>query len=148
MPQDNDDSEDEAKDDDTIDETDDNKDETVRRSVRIKAGVRKPVRYAMHTKLKKGEHNDEDTNMLIAKAERVEIELVFKDLKAVEPIKKEEILTGFPAFNTHLFTVDKFKADGTRDKFKSHLAAHGNEQDSTSYPDHSSPTAQMHSVMI
>jgi hypothetical protein len=101
----------------------------------------------MHTKLRKGKHNNEDTNIEIAKAERAEIELVFKDLKAVEPVKKEEIPMGISAFNTHLFTVEKFKADGTRDKFKSRLVAHGNGQDSTLYPDCSSPTAQMHSIM-
>jgi hypothetical protein len=68
-------------------------------------------------------------------------------LKAVEPVKKEEIPTGIPAFNPRLFTVQKFKADGTRDKFKSRLVAHGNEQDSMLYLDCSSPTAQLHSIM-
>jgi hypothetical protein len=101
----------------------------------------------MHTKLKKEKHNDKDTNIQIAKAERAKIELVFKDLKAVEPVKKEEIPTGIPAFNPRLFTVQKFKADGTRDKFKSRLVAHGNEQDSMLYLDCSSPTAQLHSIM-
>jgi hypothetical protein len=115
--------------------------------VRIRAGYRKPARYAMHTKLRKGDHDDEGTNMQLAEVERAEIKLVFRDLKAVEPVKKEEIPAGIPAFSTHLFTVEKFKADGTRDKFKSRLVAHGNEQDSMLYPDRSSPTAQMHSIM-
>ncbi len=101
----------------------------------------------MHTKSKKEKHNDKDTNIQIAKAERAKIELVFKDLKAVEPVKEEEIPTGIPAFNPRLFTVQKFKADGTRDKFKSRLVAHGNEQDSMLYLDCSSPTAQLHSIM-
>jgi len=63
-------------------------------------------------------------------------------------VKKEEISAGIPAFNTHLFTVEKFKADGIRDKFKSHLVVHSNEQDSMLYPDCSSPMAQMHSIMM
>jgi hypothetical protein len=84
---------------------------------------------------------------MIAKAERDEIELVFRDLKAVEVVKKDEIPKGIPAFGTHLFTIEKFKADGSIDKFKSRLVAHGNEQDATLYPDCLSPTAQMHSIM-
>jgi hypothetical protein len=62
-------------------------------------------------------------------------------------VKREDTPQGIPTFNTHLFTVEKFKADGTRDNFKSRLVAHGNEQDTTLYPDRSSPTAQMHSIM-
>jgi hypothetical protein len=72
---------------------------------------------------------------------------VFQDLKVVESVRKEDIPQGIPTFSTHLFTVEKFKADGTRDKFNCHLVAHGNEQDTTLYPDRSSPTAQMHSIM-
>jgi hypothetical protein len=45
----------------------------VRRSARIEAGVKKPVRFAMHTKLRRGAHNDEATNEQIKVAERAEI---------------------------------------------------------------------------
>jgi len=62
-------------------------------------------------------------------------------------VKKENIPQGIPTFSTQLFTVEKFKADGSRDKFKSRLVAHGNEQDTTLYPSCLSPTALMHSIM-
>jgi hypothetical protein len=61
--------------------------------------------------------------------------LVLKEVKAAEPIMRSELPTGLLAYNTHLFTVEKFRADGTRDKFKSCLVAHGNEQDTTMYWD-------------
>jgi hypothetical protein len=72
---------------------------------------------------------------------------VFQDLKAVQVIRKNDIPKGIPVFGTHLFTIEKFKADGSTDKFKSRLVAHGNEQDASMYPDRSSPTAQMHAIM-
>jgi hypothetical protein len=50
-----------------------------RRSEGIKAGTHRPTRYAMHIKLKTGSHNAEETNAMIAKAEREEIELVFRN---------------------------------------------------------------------
>ncbi len=56
-------------------------------------------------------------------------------------------LNHIPAFNSHLFTIEKFRADGSHDKYKSRLVAHGNEQDTTLYPDRASPTAQLHSIM-
>jgi hypothetical protein len=62
----------------------------VRRSEQIREGTKKPSRYAMHTKLWRGLHNNETTNAMIAQHS----------------------------------TVEKFKADGSRDKFKSRLAAH------------------------
>jgi hypothetical protein len=61
-------------------------------------------------------------NNLIEDAERDDIIMVFKD-------------------------IEKFKADGTHEKFKSQLDAHGNEQDTMLYPDRASPTAQLHSIM-
>ncbi len=120
---------------------------SIRRSEGIKAGTRRPTRYAAHTKLSVGEHNAEKTNEMIAKAEQEEIELVFCDLEALEVVRREKIPKGIPVFGTHLFTSEKFKADGSTDKFKSRLVAHGNEQDATLYPDRSSPTAQMQSIM-
>jgi hypothetical protein len=146
-PQEDDESDDEADNESEDEESVEGGETMVRRSARIKAGVKKPARYAMHTKLKRGTHNDEATNEQIEVAEKAEIQIVFKDLKAVEPVKREDIPQGIPTFNTHLFTVEKFKADGTRDKLKSCLLAHGNEQDTMLYPDRSTPTAQMHSIM-
>ena len=66
----------------------------------------------------------------------------------MEPIKKKDIPEGFKALGTHLFTVEKFTADGTHDKFKSRLVSHGNEQDTLLYPDRSSPTVGIHTIMM
>lgn len=55
------------------------------------------------------------------------------DLEAMELVKKEDIPEGCQAHNTHLFTVEKFTADGKHDKYKSRLVTHRNEQDATVY---------------
>jgi hypothetical protein len=85
---------------------------------------------------------------MIAKAKCKEIEVVFHNLKAVETVRKEMIPLEIPGNNTHLFTIEKFKADGSRDKFKSRLVTQGNEQDTILYPDLSSPTAHLQSIMM
>jgi hypothetical protein len=43
--------------------------------------------------------------------------------------------------------MEKLTADETHGKFKSQMVAHGNERDAKLYPDHASPTAQLHSIM-
>jgi hypothetical protein len=73
------------------------------------------------------ESNEQKRGLERAKA--AEIKLVFEDLKAMEPVKREEIPEGYKAHNTHLFMVEKFTEDGKHDKYKSRLVAHGNEQD-------------------
>jgi hypothetical protein len=88
---------------------------------------------------------DEDVPDLVDQDEE-EIKLVFNDLKAVELVMKEDIPKGFKAHNTHLFTVEKFLADGRHEKYKSRLVAHGNEQDVMLYADRSSPTASIHAI--
>ena len=119
-----------------------------RRSERISAGVKKPERYALMTKkLYEGKHNDEERNAAIRKAKFDELRLVFEDLKALEPIRKCEIVRGIKPLGTHLFTIEKFKADGSHDKFKSRLVSHGNEQDAQLYPDRYSPTIGIHTIM-
>jgi hypothetical protein len=76
-----------------------------------------------------------------------EIKLVFKDLGAMEVVHKEDIPEDLKAHYTHLFTVDKFTADGKHDKCKLRLVAHGNEQDSMIYADWLSPTVTIQSLM-
>ena len=41
-------------------------------------------------------------------------------LQALEPVYKEDI-GNTDVHNSHLFTVEKFTADGTHDKFKSRM---------------------------
>jgi acyl-CoA hydrolase len=79
-PQGDDESDDEADDESEDEESVEGGETMARRSACIRAGVKKPARYAMHTKLKRGTHNDEATNEQIKAAEKAEIQLVFKDL--------------------------------------------------------------------
>jgi hypothetical protein len=149
------DQEDEDSDDEAEEEADDEDHEDngaslmqLRRSDRIRDGVKKPSRYAMVTKkVQSNSIGDEEMKQSLNKAEEDEIRLVFEELDAMEPVRKEDIPQGYKAHNTHLFTVEKFMADGKHDKFKSRLVAHGNEQDATIYADRSSPTVAMQSLM-
>jgi hypothetical protein len=138
--------------DDEADESDSessSEEEVPRRSARLMAGVKCPARFRQvtHTvKMKGARERNHSEQEEIEKAQEAEIRLVFKDLKAVDVIKRENIPKGFKAHNTHLFTVQKFLANGEHDKYKSRLVAHGNEQDATIYSDRSSPTASIHSI--
>jgi hypothetical protein len=146
-PQDGDDSDSESEDSD--DENEQEQRPTTRRSVRIARGVRPPDKLTMASqKLCEGKHNSEEQNASIKRAKIDEIKQVFEELMAVKPVLKEDIPEGVRALNCHLFTVEKFKADGSHDKYKSRFVAHGNEQDNLMYPDSSSPTVGVHSIMM
>jgi len=115
----------------------------LRRSAQIIAGVKKLAGFRQVTHTLKIRNDDGATKEGIEKAQEEEIKLVFNDLKAVEAVMKEDIPEGFRAHNTHLFTVEKFLADGWHDKYKSRLVAHGNEQDAMLHADCSSPMASI-----
>ena len=59
----------------------------------------------------------------------------------------EQEVAGHQIYNSHMFGVEKFLADGTHDKFKSRLVVDGRDQDPELFPDRSSPTAALHSLM-
>ena len=52
------------------------------------------------------------------------------------------------AHGCHMFTIDKFLADGTFDKCKGRVVLHGNEQDPDMYLGKSSATVAVHSIFI
>jgi hypothetical protein len=92
--------------------------EILQRSARLMAGVKKPVQFRQvtHTvKLMNGDNNDKQEKEGIEKVQVEEIKLVLDNLKAIEAVKKESIPEG--VHNTHLFTVEKFLANGEHDKF-------------------------------
>ncbi len=60
-------------------------------------------------------------------------------------MKKEEVEGEL--LNCHIFTVEKFLANGDHDKVKSRFVANRNEQDQELYPDRASPTAAIHSIL-
>jgi hypothetical protein len=87
------------------------------------------------------------TKKLNDKSAESKEQLVFDDLKAMEPVKKEDKPAGYKGHNMHLFTVEKYLADGSHDKYKSRLVAHGNKQDSTNYADRSALMVEIQSLM-
>jgi len=146
-----DDSDDEAEESDDEDESSDDEDDKdedggVRRSTRIAAGVQPLARYTMVTRLHQGSHNDVRRNEGIKKAEIDEVLMRFVTLGALLPVLKSE-LEGAVALSCHMFTIEKFLANGEHDKFKTRIVAHGNEQDILLYPDRLSPTVSMQAIM-
>ncbi len=142
-PQDPDDESDEEAEEEEKDDT-----PPPRRSTRIAGGVLKPGRYAMaSTKVTtKQKEKSEERKQGIEEAEQDEIKQIFIDLKALEPVYKHE-LNGVKPYNCHLFSVEKFLTDGQHDKFKSWIVMNGDEQDADLFPDRSSPTVAIHSIM-
>jgi hypothetical protein len=105
-----------------------------------------PKRYAMAVKINKNKETDSERRKAMDKADKEEIELLFVDLQGLLPVKEEEI-AGQQVYNSHMFGVEKFLADGSHDKFKSRLVFDGRDQDPELFPDRSSPTAALHSLM-
>jgi hypothetical protein len=145
IPQELDESDDEAEDDDVEQEEEDDVPQ-VRHSTRIARGVRKPDRYAMVTKLRKEKEKDKKWKEAKEKAELAEVEMLLVGLRALDPVRKEDIGDA-DAHNSHLFTVEKLTADGAHDKFKSGMVMNGDEQDPNMYPERSSPTVAIHSLL-
>jgi hypothetical protein len=136
------DPEDDASDDEAEEEEEENRPQ---RSARVASGILKPSRYTMATKIIKQQSNSEERNAAIEKAESEEIELLFMGLRALQPVLPQELGDTKP-LRCHMFTVEKFLADGSFDKVKTRMVAKGDEQDPQLYPDRSSPTVALHSI--
>ncbi len=138
----------EAESDDEAEDNDEDEEETPppRRSTRIAGGVLRPSRYAMaSTKVRKDGENAA-RKAAINKAEIGEIELLFVDLQALQPVYPEEMGENEP-LRSHMFSVEKFNAEGEFEKVRSRMVSNGNEQDPELYPDKSSPTVTIHSIL-
>jgi hypothetical protein len=61
-------------------------------------------------------------------------------------VKREDVLKGMTILRSHMFVVEKHKADGSFDKVKERLVADGRGQDPQMYPDKASRTIAVHSV--
>jgi hypothetical protein len=101
----------------------------------------------MVPKLRKEKEKDEKRKEAIEKAEVAEVEMLLVGLRALDPVHKEDIGDA-DVHNSHLFTVEKFTADGVHDKFKSRMVMNGDEQDPDMYPDRSSPTVAINSLLM
>ncbi len=110
---------DDKPEDDDINNDEEDDAPQVSHSTRIAGGVRKTDRYVMVTKLKKEKEKDEKRKEAIEKAEVDEIEMPLVGLRALDPVRKEDIGDA-DIHNSHLFTIEKFLANSTHDKFKSH----------------------------
>lgn len=99
----------------------------------------------MATKADKRTTTDLKKRAAIEKADTDEIDLVFDELKAVKAVYEDEVQG--KAHECHMFTVNKHLASGEFDKCKSRIVLHGNEQDPNLYPDKSSPTVAVHSIL-
>jgi hypothetical protein len=117
---------------------------TTRRSARIAAGVNPPERF-IHTSFVDKTRWKEET---AKEAIRAEVKQLFKDLSALRPVHAESIIAGACVLTCHMFLVEKFLANGKFDKMKARLVSHGNQQDREQFPDRSSPTVAVHSVMM
>ena len=109
------------------------------------APMNPPPRYTMASvKINKKKESGERLKA-IEKADKDEIEQLFVDLRGVVPEFKENIKG--PVYRCHMFEIEKFLATGDHDKFKSRLVFDGSAQDPSLFPDRSSPTVALHSLM-
>jgi hypothetical protein len=103
-----------------------------------------PERFVHTSFVERSRWNEESAQ----KAIKAEVNQLFIELKALEPVKAEMIVAGACVLTCHIFLVQKYFANGELDKVKARLVSHGNQQDQEKFPDHSSPTVAIHSVLM
>jgi hypothetical protein len=103
-----------------------------------------PERFVHTSFVERSRWNEESAQ----KAIKAEVNQLFIELKALEPVKAEMIVAGACVLTCHIFLVQKYFANGELDKVKARLVSHGNQQDREKFPDHSSPTVAIHSVLM
>ncbi len=104
--------------------------------------VTKPSRFLAVTKVSAEEWKDVEN----AKAIKIELRMLFEELKVLRPVRRAAIKGGTKILRSHMFLVEKYLADGTFDKIKARLVADGRDQDVMMYPNKASPTVAIHSV--
>ena len=118
-----------------------------RTSARIVAGVRKPTRFCYHTSVKKAlnEHGKDAYDAIIK-----EFKQLFKEKKALIPVNRGDLSARQikQIIRSSMFLKTKFDAKGMFEKIKARLVADGSKQDRALYPDNSSPTVAMQSLMM
>ena len=105
----------------------------------------KQGKYTMVTKISKHAVTDLVKKHAIEKAKCDEVKLVLKYMEAVQIVSDDEV--DGKAHGCHMFTVNKHLANRDFDKCKSRIVLHGNEQDPHLYPDKSSLTVALHSIL-
>jgi hypothetical protein len=112
-------------------------------TIRLGREIRRPTRYLAVTKLNKQDWKESEAD----KAIKAELTMLFKDLKALRAVKRASIKAGTKILKSHMFIVIKYLASGEFDKMKARLVADGRDQDPNLYPNKSSPTVALHSVL-
>jgi hypothetical protein len=112
--------------------------------VRTRSGrlVTKPSKFLAVTKVAAEDWKEAENT----KAIKIELKMLFEELKALRPIRRVAIKAGMKILRSHMFLVEKYLADGTFGKIKARLVADGRDQDPSMYPNKASPTVAIHSV--
>jgi hypothetical protein len=156
-----------AGDDDDIneDEADDEDDEEQQeveapqpqvtcQSARIAGGMKPPERYNLVSKIQEAtsrlkEKRPDDKTLEEAKWKAIEAEIlqIFVELKALMPVMREDIPEDAEILCSFIFLVKNFLANGDFDKVKGRIVTNGAQQSRVMYPNRSSPTVGIHSIM-
>jgi hypothetical protein len=111
-------------------------------TTRIGLSIMCPSRFLAVTKVSRDEWKTEEK----AKAIKVELGMLFNELKALRAVRRASIKVGTKILKLHMFVVEKYLASGEFDKTKARVVADGRDQDADMYPNKSSPTVAIHSV--
>jgi hypothetical protein len=120
-----------------------------RQSLRLSGGrVARPKRYqAYHTSYKKGlrDHGRPAYIAIVG-----ELKQLLREKKAIDPVHRGDLSARQikKVIRSIMFLKTKFDGMGVFEKIKARLVANGAMQDKALYPDNSSPTAMMQSVMM
>ena len=115
----------------------------MRRSERIRIGVAAPDRLSLVTKIRESEWNKQEET---SKAVKSELRQLFREEQhALQPVMAAP--RGVSVLGSHMFVTEKRTATGEYDKTKARLVADGRMQDASLFPDKSSPTLAMQSLM-
>jgi Reverse transcriptase (RNA-dependent DNA polymerase) len=115
-------------------------------AVRTSSGriVKKPGRF-----LGVIQFSDQDVKAAeTRKAITAELKQLFEELHALTPIFKDKIPQASKVLNSHMFVGGKYLACGKFDKMKARLVADGRDQDPEMFPNKSSPTVPIQSILV
>jgi len=92
-----------------------------------------------------------EDNLKVRKTEEAisaELKQLFKDLQALHPVLKKDIPPDTKLLRSDMFVAEKYLACGKFDKMKARLVADGQDQNPEMFPNKSSPTVAIQSVLV
>lgn len=102
-----------------------------------------PSHYILVTMVKRNKWNEAPA----AAAIKIKIKQILEDLKALQPVRRAARKAGTKILCTHMIIVEKYLASGAFNKMKARLVIDGSSQDLELYPDKSSLTVAIQSVL-